>query len=95
MKRSTILVLTVAMSIIFIAASCKTVGRIAAKYWLKREINEFVSNCESKTGKLVGRDNAHKYCDCAVDIVAEEYHNYQDAKNIPILEILDFINKCK
>ena len=75
--------------------SCKTVGRIAAKYWLNREIKEFVSNCENKAGNLIGSEKAHKYCDCSVDLVAEQYHNYQDAKSISVLEILDFINKCK
>lgn len=75
--------------------SCKTVGRIAAKYWLKREINEFVSNCEDKASKLIGNEKAHQYCDCSVDLVAEQYHNYQDAKGISVREILDFINKCK
>ncbi len=75
--------------------SCKTVGRIAAKYWLNREIKEFVSNCEDKAAKLIGGEKAHKYCDCSVDLVAEQYHNYQDAKNISVMEILDFINKCK
>lgn len=75
--------------------SCKTAGRIAGKYWLKREIREFVSNCADKAGKLIGSEKAHQYCDCAVDLVAEQYHNYQDAKKISLLEILDFINKCK
>ncbi len=80
---------------ILVAASCKTAGRMAAKYWLNREIKEFVSNCEDKAGKLIGSESAHQYCDCAVDIVAEQYHNYQDAKKISVMEILDFINKCK
>ena len=94
MKKSTILLIAISICII-VAMSCKTVGRIAAKYWLNREIKEFVTNCEEKTGKLVGSENAHKYCDCAVDNVAEQYHNYQDAKKITLLQILDFINKCK
>ena len=94
MKKSTILFIAVSISIVTVV-SCKTVGRIAAKYWLNREIKEFVTNCEDKTGKLVGSENAHKYCDCAVDNVAEQYHNYQDAKKITLLQILDFINKCK
>ena len=80
---------------VLVVVSCKTVGRIAAKYWLKREINEFVSNCEDKAGKLIGSEKAHKYCDCSVDLVAEQYHNYQDAKSISVMEILDFINRCK
>ena len=94
MKKYPFLIAALSMMIITVI-SCKTVGRIAAKYWLKREINEFVSNCQDKAGKLIGSEKAHKYCDCSVDLVAEQYHNYQDAKNISVLEILDFINKCK
>ncbi|MBL0182991.1 MAG: hypothetical protein IPP96_12145 [Chitinophagaceae bacterium] len=94
MKRSSLLLLAFSLSIMIIV-SCKTVGRIAAKYWLNREIKEFVSNCENKAGIVVGKDNAHKYCDCAVDVVAEQYHNYQDAKNISLIELLDFVNRCK
>lgn len=94
MKQYKILLLAISIAVITIV-SCKTVGRIAAKYWLNREIKEFVSNCEDKAGKLIGNEKAHKYCDCSVDLVAEQYHNYQDAKNISVLEILDFINKCK
>jgi hypothetical protein len=81
--------------IVITIISCKTVGRIAAKYWLNREIKEFISNCEDKAGKLIGSEKAHKYCDCSVDLVAEQYHNYQDAKKISVLDIIDFINKCK
>ena len=94
MKQYKILLLAVSITVITIV-SCKTVGRIAAKYWLNREIKEFVSNCENKAGNLIGSEKAHKYCDCSVDLVAEQYHNYQDAKSISVLEILDFINKCK
>jgi hypothetical protein len=86
---------SVILVLVITVVSCKTVGRIAAKYWLNREIKEFVSNCEDKAAKLVGSEKAHKYCDCSVDLVAEQYHNYQDAKNISVMEILDFINKCK
>ena len=89
------LLLPVILIAILTVISCKTVGRIAAKYWLNREIKEFVSNCEDKAAKLIGSEKANKYCDCSVDLVAEQYHNYQDAKNISVLEILDFINKCK
>ncbi|MEO7307254.1 MAG: hypothetical protein ABIR78_05780 [Ferruginibacter sp.] len=94
MKISSIL-MTVVMICFISVISCKTVGRIAAKYWLKREIKEFVSNCEDKAGRLIGDEKAHKYCDCSVDLVAEQYHNYEDAKRISVLEIIDFINKCK
>lgn len=87
--------LILAVTLLLAVVSCKTVGRIAAKYWLNREIKEFVSNCENKVSLIVGNEKANKYCDCSVDLVAEQYHNYQDAKNISVMEILDFINKCK
>jgi hypothetical protein len=89
------ILLTVLLGSIIFMVSCKTAGRIAAKYWLNREIKEFVSNCEDKAGRLIGSEKAHQYCDCSVDLVAEQYHNYQDAKNISVMQILDFINKCK
>lgn len=94
MKRYKIILLVCSLLFITIV-SCKTVGRIAAKYWLKREINEFVSNCENKVAKVIGSEKANKYCDCSVDLVAEKYQNYQDAKNLSVFEIVDFINKCK
>ena len=94
MKIKTIVVLSDSIVIIAVV-SCKTVGRIAAKYWLNKEIKEFVSNCEDKTAFLVGKENAQKYCDCAVDNVAEQYHNYQDAKKLSVTDIVGFINKCK
>ena len=94
MKRYKILLPVILVTVIAVV-SCKTVGRIAAKYWLKREIKEFVSNCEDKASALIGIEKARKYCDCSVDLVAEQYHDYQDAKRITILEIIDFINKCK
>ena len=94
MKKISILAAILIISIITIE-SCKTVGRVAARYWLKREIKEFVSNCEDKAGLVIGSEKAHRYCDCSVDLVAEQYHNYQDAKRISVMEIIDFINKCK
>ena len=94
MKTRTIL-FSSAIVVIVAAYSCQTVGRIAAKYWLKREIKEFVSNCEDKTSGIIGSENAHKYCDCAVDLVAEKYQDYQDAKKLNVMDIVNFINKCK
>ncbi len=94
MKKIAVIVLALSLALATII-SCKTVGRIAAKYWLKREIKEFISKCEDKAGRIIGAEKANKYCDCSVDLVAEQYHNYQDAKNISVLEIIDFINKCK
>ena len=94
MKRYRIVFLAIGIIAITII-SCKTAGRIAAKYWLKREIKEFVGNCENMAGKIIGSEKANKYCDCSVDLVAEQYHNYQDAKNISVMELISFINKCK
>lgn len=94
MKQYKILLLALFFTVGTLVA-CKTVGRIAAKYWLNREIKEFVSNCENKASKVIGSEKAHKYCDCSVDLVAEQYHNYQDAKNISVVELIDFINRCK
>jgi hypothetical protein len=71
-------ILLIAAILVATIISCKTAGRIAARYWLKREIKEFVSNC-----------------DCSVDLVAEQYRNYQDAKDLSLTEIISFINKCK
>ncbi len=94
MKHYKIAILIISITLVTIV-SCKTVGRIAAKYWLKREINEFISNCENMAGKIIGSEKAKKYCDCSVDLVAEEYHNYQDAKNLSLRDILTFVDKCK
>ena len=94
MKKFKILLPLILISVIAVL-SCKTVGRIAGKYWLNREIKEFVSNCEDKTSIIVGKENAHKYCDCAVDIVAEQYHDYQDARKLSVKSIVDFLNKCR
>ncbi|MBK8494781.1 MAG: hypothetical protein IPL50_06990 [Chitinophagaceae bacterium] len=52
MKKSAVLLILVA-SVLLAVISCKTVGRIAAKYWLNREIKEFVSNCENKVSLVI------------------------------------------
>jgi hypothetical protein len=88
-------ILLIAAILVATIISCKTAGRIAARYWLKREIKEFVSNCENMAGKVIGAEKANKYCDCSVDLVAEQYRNYQDAKDLSLTEIISFINKCK
>lgn len=79
----------------FMEVSCKTIARTAAKYWTRRQIKEFVSNCETRTGQLLGAENAAKYCDCAVDVVAEKYRNYQDSKTISLNNLVDILNGCK
>lgn len=94
MKRFKILI-PVILLVVVAVISCKTVGRVAARYWLKKEIKEFVTKCEDKVSLVFGSEKANKYCDCSVDLVAEQYHNYQDTKNLSVTEIIDFINKCK
>ncbi len=75
--------------------SCKTIARTAAKYWTRKQIKEFVSNCETRTSQLLGTENAARYCDCAVDVVAEKYRNYQDSKTISLNNLIDILNGCK
>lgn len=75
--------------------SCKAVAKTAFKYWSKRQVKEFVANCEEKTGRLLGDEKAKKYCDCAVDVVAEKYRNYEDLKSLSIPEVLKIANDCK
>ncbi len=76
-------------------ASCKAMARAAAKYWTKKQIKNFIANCETKTAKLVGEEKAARFCDCAVEPVAEKYHNFDDAKDIKALEIIQIANDCR
>lgn len=75
--------------------SCKMVMKGAARYWTKKQIKEFVSNCEQHSSKLLGEEKAQIYCDCAVDEVAEKYNNYEDVKKAGILEVLKIAKNCK
>ncbi len=75
--------------------SCKTIARTAARYWTKKQIKEFVKNCETRSVRLIGEDNAKKYCDCAVDVVAEKYRNYQETKTISLIDLLNIADGCK
>lgn len=75
--------------------SCKAIARTAAKYWTKKQIKEFVANCEEKSSKLMGQERAEKYCDCAVDKVATKYPKFEDYKKIGILEALKIAKDCK
>ncbi len=80
---------------LFVFSSCKMFGRAAAKYWTKKQIKEFVANCETNAGKLIGEEKAKQYCDCAVDVVAEKYQNYEDVKKASIREVLRIAKDCK
>lgn len=77
------------------AISCNSVARAAAKYWTNKQIREFVNKCEDKSSILLGSEKAKKYCDCAVDVVAEKYKHYDDIKNISLMEVLKVANDCK
>ena len=94
MKKNALLLLTV-ITISVSMGSCKTMARAAAKYWTKKQIKEFVQNCEAKSAKLLGEEKAAKVCDCAVDTVAEKYKNYDDVKSASITEILKIANDCR
>jgi len=89
------MLLGVALVAATVFISCSTIARAAAKYWTNKQIKEFISNCSQKAGKIVGEAKADKYCDCAVDIVAEQYRNYQDARNINIYQILKIADGCR
>jgi hypothetical protein len=75
--------------------SCAAIAKTAAKYWTKKQIKEFVTNCEQKSARLIGETKAKQYCDCAVDVVAEKYKNYEEVKNTSIVEVLRIAKDCK
>lgn len=75
--------------------SCKMLLKGAAKHWTKTQIKEFLADCEKHSAKLMSDDKAKAYCDCAVDIVAEKYTNYDDMKNAGLVEVLKVAKDCK
>ncbi len=75
--------------------SCAAFAKTAAKYWTKKQIKEFVTNCEQKSARLIGETKAKQFCDCAVDVVAEKYKNYEEVKNTSIIEVLKIAKDCK
>ena len=95
MIKSQYLYIPVCCLILAFSLSCKTVARTAARYWTKRQINSFVHQCESKTGQLIGAENARKYCDCAVDVVAEKYREYKQTETLQLTDLLAIINGCR
>ena len=86
---------TLILAAIIITPSCKTIARAAAKYWTNKQIREFVGKCEDKSSLLLGSENAKKYCDCAVDVVAEKYRNYEDVKKASLTDVLKIARDCK
>ena len=75
--------------------SCKALAKGAAKWWTKKQIKEFVSDCEAKSAKLLGEEKAAKYCNCAVDEVAAKYNNFEDVKKAGIVAVLKIAKDCR
>lgn len=80
---------------VLILTGCAFFARTAAKYWTKQQIKEFTQNCEKNAGRLLSAEKAADYCDCAVDIVAEKYRNYNDLKSTSLREVLQIARDCK
>jgi len=93
MRRFSIVAVVIGLSVSMIG--CKTLAKGAAKWWTKKQIKEFVENCEAKTSKLYGEEKAKQFCDCAVDKVAEEYKSFDQVKEKGILTILKIAGGCK
>lgn len=87
--------LVLILSICLLLVSCKMLLKGAAKYWGKKQVKEFLENCEANSSKLMSDDKAKEYCDCAVDIVAEKYQNFEDVKKMGFLEALKIAKDCK
>ncbi len=86
------------LSLVIIASTslsgCKSMARAAAKYWTKKQMKEFLSNCESSAIGKFGEAKGKDFCGCAVDVVSEQYQNYEDAKNINFAKILLAAKDC-
>ncbi|MEO6490135.1 MAG: hypothetical protein ABIO04_09370 [Ferruginibacter sp.] len=98
MKRKILLISSIALILfagLVLSQSCKTIGRSAARYWTNRQIKDFVSKCEGKSAIIIGQENAKKYCDCAVDVVAEKYRNYNDVQKASLSDVLQIAQDCK
>lgn len=82
------------IGISFAYMGCKSMSRAALKYWSKKQVKEFVSNCNEKlaNNKLVS--NAKNFCDCAVDQVAEKIPDYEKAKGMQAVKLLSEAAKC-
>ena len=98
MKRKMIITCCLFVFIIAVVStttSCNSIARAAAKYWTNKQIREFIGKCEDKSAIILGSEHAKKYCDCAVDVVAEKYRNYDDVKNASLADVLKVARDCK
>lgn len=91
MKKTILITCLILLTLI----SCKAVLKGAAQYWTKKQIKEFVADCETHSAKLLGEEKAKTFCDCAVDQVAEKYNSYEDVKKVGILEVLKLAKDCR
>ncbi len=73
---------------------CKAVAKAALKYWTKKQVKEWRSKCNERLSNNKLIKNASQFCDCAIDKISEKYHNYDDAKNIQALQIIDEAREC-
>lgn len=84
------------LCLLFISiSSCKMAARTALKYWSKKQVKEFVANCETHSTKIMGEEKAKTFCDCAVDQVATKYTNYEDVSKAGLIEVLKVAQSCK
>jgi hypothetical protein len=92
--KTTSFIITLSLLAILSLGNCKALARKAAKYWTKKQINEFLTNCENSAIGKFGESKGKDFCGCAVDVVAEQYQNYDEAKNINFAKILIAAKDC-
>lgn len=92
-SRSLVLFFVASMTIISLG-NCKAMARAAAKYWTKKQIKEFLNNCESSAIGKFGESKGKDFCGCAVDVVAEQYKNYEDVKDFNLARLLIAAKDC-
>ncbi len=92
--KSRVVLLVVLLSVVTFSG-CKLFGRAAAKYWTKQQISEFIANCEKNANRITDAESAKNYCDCAVDVVAEKYQNYEDVKKAALKDVLRVAKDCR
>lgn len=92
--KNKIILFSLAIVTILALGNCKAMARAAAKYWTKKQIKEFITNCENSAIGKLGESKGKDFCGCAVDVMAEQYHNYDDAKNINFAQVIIAAKEC-
>jgi len=93
-KRNFIILLSLIVIASTSLSGCKAMARAAAKYWTKKQIKEFLTNCESSAIGKFGESKGKDFCGCAVDVVSEQYQNYDEVKNVNFAKILLAAKDC-